>query len=131
MEEWTDQKPIEYPEEKIIYLFSNHNFKPLSYLYVSSILDKKELRLLRLLEKCNLIVIEEKVTPEFANCLEKVKKDKRVKNKKKYCAERYPIDIIVKPTQRWIELYRQDIVGGTPPIYGYTAAAVLECIREE
>jgi hypothetical protein len=120
-----------YPEEKIIYLFSRHNFKPLSYLYVSSVLDKKELRLLRLLQKCDLIVVEEKITPEYVNCLEQVKGDKRIKNKKKYCLERHPVDIVVKPTQRWIELYNQDIASGRPPIYGYTAAALLECIREE
>jgi hypothetical protein len=131
MQEWTDQKPIQYPEEKIIYLFSYHNFKPLSYLYISSILDKKELRLLKLLEKCNLLVIEEKITPEYVNCLEEIKKDKRIKNKKKYCLERFPLDIVIKPTQRWIMLYNQDIANGTPPIYGFTASALLECIREE
>ena len=131
MEEWTNQKPIVYPEEKIIYLFSYHNFKPLSYLYISAVLDKKELRLLKLLEKCDLVVVEEKITKEFTNCLERVKGDKRIKNKKRYCAERYPIDIIVKPTQRWIELYKQDIARGGIPLYGYTGAAVRECIEEE
>jgi hypothetical protein len=131
MEEWINQKPIVYPEEKIIYLFSYHNFKPLSYLYVSSVLDRRELRLLRLLQKCDLIAIEEKITPEYVNCIEQIKGDKRVKNKKKYCLERYPVDIVIRPTQRWIELYRQDIANGTPPIYGYTASALLECIRLE
>jgi len=131
MEVWPDQKPIQYPEEKIIYLFSYHNFKPLSYLYVSSILDKKELRLLKLLEKCDLVVIEEKPTEEFTNCLEQIKGDKRIKNKKKYCSERFPIDIIIKPTQRWLELYKQDIARGVPPIYGYTASALRECFEEE
>ena len=131
MEEWSYEKPTEYPENKIIYLFSYHNFKPLSYLYVSSVLDKKELRLLRLLQKCDLVVIEEKLTPEYIKCLEEAKNDKRIKNKKRYCLERYPVDIVIRPTQRWVELYRQDIASGTPPIYGYTAAALLECIREE
>ncbi|MEM0369040.1 MAG: hypothetical protein QXW45_06805 [Thermosphaera sp.] len=131
MEEWTNEKPIQYPEEKIIYLFSYHNFKALSYLYISSILDKRELRLLKLLEKCNLIVIEEKITKEFTNCLEQIKGDKRIKNKKKYCAERYPIDIIVKPTQRWLELYRQDTAEYRIPLYGYTGSALRECIEEE
>jgi hypothetical protein len=84
-----------------------------------------------LLQKCNLIVIEEKITDEFVKCLEEAKKDKRIKNKKKYCLERYPVDIVIKPTQRWVELYNQDIASGTPPIYGYTAAVLLECIREE
>lgn len=125
------EKPITYPEDKIIYIFSNHNFKPLSYLYISSILNKRELRLLKLLERCNLIVIEEKITEEFTNCLEQIKGDKRIKNKKKYCAERYPIDIIVKPTQRWLTLYNQDNAKGIPPIYGFTASAVRECIEEE
>jgi len=131
MEEWVNQRPIEYPEEKIIYLFSYHNFKPLSYLYISTILDKRELKLLKLLEKCNLITIEEKITPEFTDCLEQIKSDKRIKNKKKYCAQRYPIDIIVKPTQRWIELYRQDTAEGRIPLYGYTGAVVRECFEEE
>jgi len=131
MGEWINQRPMEYPEEKIIYLFSYHNFKPLSYLYVSAVLSKKELRLLKLLEKCNLITIEERVTKEFVDCIEQIKLDKRIKNKKKYCSERYPIDIILKPTQRWVQLYEHDVTQGTPPIYGYTASALRECFEEE
>jgi len=130
MEEWTNEKPIQYPRKNYI-SFSYHNFKALSYLYISSILDKKELRLLKLLEKCNLIVFEEKITEEYTNCLEEIKRDKRIKNKKKYCAERYPIDIIVKPTQRWIELYKQDTAEGRIPLYGFTGSAIRECIEEE
>jgi hypothetical protein len=128
---WIEEKPIEYPENKIIYLFSYHNFKPLSYLYISSILDKRELRLLKLLEKCDLIVIEEKITEEFTNCLEQIKNDKRIKNKKKYCLERFPVDIVIRPTQRWIELYKQDTAEGRIPLYGYTGSAIRECIEEE
>ena len=48
-------------------------------------------KVLFILKLDGLIAIEEEETPEFRKCLESVEKDKRIKNPRKYCKERYPV----------------------------------------
>jgi hypothetical protein len=60
--------------------------------------SKKQLanNFIGILQSKGLVETLEKQTEEFRLCMEKKHNDKRIKNLKRYCLQKYPIDIIVK-----------------------------------
>lgn len=62
----------------------NHSFHEVNYC-------------LKYLKESNYIVEEVAENAAFRDCIERAKKDRRVKNPRRYCSQRIKVDVLLKP----------------------------------